>query len=548
MSLVLVLSCSWAWADDVVFDFSSATGISELGITAPALGSGSNLGETKLSKGDVSLSFTDGSTATRIWNTKGSYTLRIYKTGTMTVTSSSNITKMIISGSTALSASAGTLTDSIWTGSATTVTFTASNTNKITRMTVTLSEPTASASSVADLLALNDSDVANLYLSDEVNARVVDVLDDEVFVRDTTGAICLKGFSGLPTAAFNQHVAGYLKGQRFTINGLPVFQPVAETTTQSFLVASPVTEEDVAPLVVSADELSNHPADWVSVSDLDIQSLADESSDYALKVLNKHGLGESDSYYEPYSGSVVDLHAMVYTAGDTVTLVPVGNKVIADTLHTLQYTQEPSYPAERFVLSQERDFVAPQNDLSHAAVRLDIATAADQYQLLTLPIGQLDGCEYFSLSQIKDDVAYFVPAQTVEPGVPYLVKTSDNLSGTTLDSTLLSSTAAQTVTVDNINMVGTYASATLSTDGTTQTVKADGTITEAATTALPLSAWLKVPGATTLTISFSTVTDAITLPQTDSDDSQPVYNVQGQRVDEHFKGIIIKNGKKIINR
>jgi hypothetical protein len=466
----------------------------------------------------------------------------------MTVSAPSAFTTVTIEGTAPLTASTGTLTDGTWTGSASSVTFTATGTTRITKITVATSQQTASATSVADLLALSDSDNANLYLADSANARVVDVIDGDLFIRDNTGAICLRGFTGLPTTAFNQHVAGYLKGQRTTVDGLPVFQAVSGSDTKRFLVANPVTEADVEPLSVSVDELKNHPADWVAVSSLSIPLDASASVSPSLVIANKHNLGESDAYYEPYAGSVVDLHAVVYTVGDSVTLVPVSHQVTADSIHTFTYTTEPSYPAERFVVSRQLGFTAPATNLTNASVRLDIDSEADKWQIITLPVGQLEGFDYYTLSKVQDGVAHFAPATTVEPGTPYLVKALGHVSDSILNGTLLSAAAAQTVTVDDAKLVGTYTAATLPADGTALVVSADGTSTEAATTAPALSGWLSVVAGTRLAIAIDDPKTGISLPTSTTDDAQPVYNLSGQRVDNHYKGIIIKNGKKTINR
>ena len=73
-------------AAEVTFDFSTAEGISAMGYAVPDQGFGTNLAQAgPVTVSGVTLSATDGATSTRIWNSQGSYTLRIYVDGTITV-------------------------------------------------------------------------------------------------------------------------------------------------------------------------------------------------------------------------------------------------------------------------------------------------------------------------------------------------------------------------------------------------------------------------------------------------------------------------------
>ena len=74
-----------AWADEVTFDFSSEAGLQAMGITAPAQSNGVNLTDVgTITMDGVSLTAVNGSTETRVWNSQGSYTLRIYVGGSIT--------------------------------------------------------------------------------------------------------------------------------------------------------------------------------------------------------------------------------------------------------------------------------------------------------------------------------------------------------------------------------------------------------------------------------------------------------------------------------
>ena len=70
----------------VTFDFSTAEGINSMGYAVPEQSAGTNLATAgPVTVGGVSLSATDGATPTRIWNSQGSYTLRIYVDGAVTL-------------------------------------------------------------------------------------------------------------------------------------------------------------------------------------------------------------------------------------------------------------------------------------------------------------------------------------------------------------------------------------------------------------------------------------------------------------------------------
>ncbi|MBQ0153612.1 MAG: InlB B-repeat-containing protein [Bacteroidales bacterium] len=126
--MLLALGFSSLWATDVTFTFNTDAGLSELGITKPSSGAGTNLSGT-YSKGGVTMSFTSGSTATRIWNSSGTLTLRVYKNGSLTFAapSGSNVTKVVVDGT------------SKWTGSDGSATIAASANMTISSITVTYS-------------------------------------------------------------------------------------------------------------------------------------------------------------------------------------------------------------------------------------------------------------------------------------------------------------------------------------------------------------------------------------------------------------------------
>jgi len=128
----------WAFsasmAAEVTFDFSTAEGITAMGYAVPDQSAGTNLVQAgAVTVGGVTLSATDGATQTRIWNSQGSYTLRIYVDGSVTFSvaegsitgvtvnaaNTSNFDLLADVGDYSVAGAVGS-----WTGNASSVTFT----------------------------------------------------------------------------------------------------------------------------------------------------------------------------------------------------------------------------------------------------------------------------------------------------------------------------------------------------------------------------------------------------------------------------------------
>ncbi len=153
LSLVaMVLVTMAAWADEVTFDFSSEAGLQAMGIIAPEQSNGVNLTDVgTITVDGVSLTAVNGSTETRVWNSQGSYTLRIYVGGSITfavesgsitnvtvnAANTSNFDLLVNVGSYSVNGAIGT-----WSGSTSSVTFSHSTTKnaQIASIVVTTSD------------------------------------------------------------------------------------------------------------------------------------------------------------------------------------------------------------------------------------------------------------------------------------------------------------------------------------------------------------------------------------------------------------------------
>ena len=121
----------------VTFDFSTAAGVQELNIALPDSAKGTNLSGATYTKDGVTFSCVkNNNNDTRIWNGKnnGVYELRTYKDNTLTFAAAENITAIEFEGSDVKFAEIAV--GKVWEGSAKEVTFTATGTCKISKVTV----------------------------------------------------------------------------------------------------------------------------------------------------------------------------------------------------------------------------------------------------------------------------------------------------------------------------------------------------------------------------------------------------------------------------
>lgn len=107
--------------------------------------------------------------------------------------------------------------------------------------------------SIAAFNALEDGSQAQLYLPDVPQVRVVYAHGDTVVVSDNTGLLKFVGVKTNPTMRVDQHVAGYISGEKQSADGFSLFVPTAKTNSAFLVIAAPVTEMPTAldPLAVA---------------------------------------------------------------------------------------------------------------------------------------------------------------------------------------------------------------------------------------------------------------------------------------------------------
>lgn len=192
--------------------------------------------------------------------------------------------------------------------------------------------PVPTVTSIADFVALAEGIEARLYLSADADARVTFVYGQNAYLRDATGALCLYGFAKTPAMAYNQHVAGYLTGRRSTVGNMPVMEATARTSTRQLIIAEPVSEDNVQPVSITASQLTDHYADWVTVSYVTMtDSVLGHDATGSLRLVNSF---RQTSYQAPDAGSLIDVSGIVNsTRSDGDRLSPISNTATARACH-----------------------------------------------------------------------------------------------------------------------------------------------------------------------------------------------------------------------
>ena len=555
-------------ADTVTFDFSTDEGLETLGIVKPVQGKGTPLKTSVYTIGSVSMSCTDGSTPTRVWNSKNNKTdLRFYSNGgsiAFSVPEGQHITSVVFTGMLHSKANPGKLSGMQWTDNGTTtnsVIFTATDKNYIKSIIITYSaaqpeQPVFTVNSIKDLKALQSGSRATLCLTDGDEGSMARVLyvhgtgdTQEAYVRDRTGAVCFYGINPNVPFVCNQHMAGKITGEYVLENGVPRFKAVSTLTNTSLLViAAPVTEAEVQPKEIKAADYAANVADWVSLKNLHIA--ADGlSTQEGIAVHNRFGItADKDKYVEPYAGAIVDIAGIAVPDGDKKEINPL-----------FENNQRPIV----FVIDEGEAFVLPQHDMADVAVRLNRTLTSGHWNTFAVPFDieteSLKDAQIAKFTgKMEGSTIIFENGQTrIKAGTPYLVKWE--VKNPTYESVTLKAINAQTVSsADGLYcFVATYSPATLALDKTERYLGSDGNLyyptgTEGQANRLKgLRAYYRVPATADTKIAFFDETTGIALPKEQSQPCQfKVYNLNGQYLGSSLnglpKGLYIVNGRKVI--
>ena len=431
---------------------------------------------------------------------------------------------------------------------------------------------------------------ARLYLPDANNARTLYVKGKDAYIRDNTGAICIYNVNTNPPLEYNQHIAGWIIGTYTEHNDMPEFTASSSATNSCYLViAKPVTELDVEPVEIDADGFDSHYADWVTISDLEVTALnnntatASNINNNEFLIYNKY---TPEGYQQPYVGSIVDITGIAAPYNNSQEIFPIN--------------QNDFYPLT-YVVDAQRDFVSPSASISNAQVRLKRNLSSQDWSLLTVPfeiegfegdvleytgvtLGQVGAYEMNGVTYpIQGGVMHFEDYYgNLQPGTPYLVRPYTSQQEMTLSGVELKSDPVGSVTfslaapqnapginlmanetpayVGDYTLVGTYSPKTLPKDESTVKLIDDNTLSWTSlldnTEVNGTEAYITIPegAGVKLDLGGNEVVTAINNIRLDGNSPQEtvIYNILGIRLDRPLgelpPGVYIVNGKKIVKR
>ena len=268
------------------------------------------------------------------------------------------------------------------------------------------------------------------------------------------------------------------------------------------------------------------------------------------------GMAVTGTIYTPSSAVAMDMR---YAPMEKTTIIPNGNP---NTLYI--FPEETSCPeelensnvvignhAKQIVLSDDYGFVSP---LSFSAdnVTYHRTSTTDKWETIALPFG-VDNLptdvELQEFSQVDDaGKVVFQPTNYIESNVPYLIRSNHvgeltfSATNATVSSTIDAPMAVGTPqyrfcgttirqNLSDIFVLNDEASAFVSTNGQVQVN--------------PFRAYFTAP----LSISSILIPEsptAISLVEKTEDENQPIFDLQGRRVQNPSKGLYIINHKKVV--
>ena len=466
------------------------------------------------------------------------------------------------------------------------ISYVGNQTSSVVSKTYTLGQTVTGISAFRNLAS---GTTARLYLPDANNARTLYVKGKDAYIRDNTGAICIYNVNTNPPLEYNQHIAGWIIGKYTNFNGLPEFTASSATNSCYLVIAKPVTEHDVEPVEIDADSYDSHYADWVTISDLEVTALnnntatASDINNNEFLIYNKY---TPEGYQQPYVGAIVDVTGIAAPYNNSQEIFPIN--------------QNDFYPLT-YVVDAQRDFVCPEASISNAQVRLKRNLSSQDWSLLTVPfeiegfegdvleytgvtLGQVGAYEMNGVTYpIQGGVMHFEDYYgNLQPGTPYLVRPYTSQQEMTLSGVELKSDPVGSVKfslaapqnapginlmanetpayVGDYTLVGTYSPTTLPKDESTVKLIDDNTLSWTSlldnTEVNGTEAYITIPegAGVKLDLGGNEVVTAIADIRFDNNAAQQtvIYNLIGARLTRPLSelppGIYIVNGKKIVKR
>lgn len=233
-----------------------------LDITKPTTGKGTNITDPVV-KGDITMTTTDGSTETRIWNSGGKCDFRVYTKGTLKFSAPDGyvINKIVFAGDSVngISSDTGLYNSTNWTGEAYSVTFTASANLKISSATVLYKKgiilPVLAKPSIyADINSTKDG----------IEVTWGDVENATKYVVSCTGQADVEVAPGEEYASFT----GLVVGQEYTVTVTASADGYKSATSDEAKVTMPDPRTPLSTPTVTADvtEVNSIYVLWQAVS------------------------------------------------------------------------------------------------------------------------------------------------------------------------------------------------------------------------------------------------------------------------------------------
>lgn len=146
----------------------------------------------------------------------------------------------------------------------------------------------------------------------------------------------------------------------------------------------------------------------------------------------------------------------------------------------------------------------------------------------------------------------FTAATSIVAGKPYLIKPVKTVENPTFSGVTITVTEPEQTTNGGYGFKGTLQPTPLATDGTNLFVSTTGEVKKPSATGNTIKgfrAYIIVPEAAAGSAKLSIlgeVTGIDSISNGNGSDNGIIYNLSGQRVDGNAKGIVVKNGKKVI--
>lgn len=552
------------------FVFNSEPGLALLGISVPQVGKYTAV-KNDLNSNGITLANTNGTARTRVHNSNGNYTFRVYNGGSITLTSDNEtpITQIVVDFDELGTVKAGEGTWNVdgkigtWTGEAASVTLQVEVKSFINTINVvtggTAPKPLQEVSGLAELKDVDDGTDVLLYITDADDVRVLFAdAENNAFLRDKSGTrVYFKGVKTKPTMKFNSHLAGYVYGKKTSVGGMTVLEATAKTSSAMLLIAEPVMEKDVTPADVSTGNHTDHIADWVLIKGTPVSNGKVSLGGSDVEIKNEYGLTDVNFYHEPYDNARVDISAIAFVAEPgIIELRPIYNKVEQTVAHLVE---EVEFLPIVYVIDEKEELVLPTTNMDNVAVRLERKFYGGKWNTLTLPFGveNVEGvlCRYKS---VEGNVMVFEKTNRIEPGVPYLYKPEEGQENVLYKGVTLSNTAAHDVYHNGFHFVGTYKPYSMKTDNTERLVGDDNKLysptSETSGKIGSTGAYFVVPSAAgdvmvKVDENISGIESAYSSTGESTKDSR-VYDLYGRftghGTEQLPKGIYIVEGKKIV--